>query len=317
MFCNSLTKNKKPCKIMVSEKSHIHNGMRFCHIHSKKIEIESVEIKSPKIIKNTVRCISNTKSNTRCTKKTSHESHLCNIHQKSSIILKDDDCNFKSPCVNYKLNKKSDCCYICLEETETKLSCGHFIHNDCLLQSFNSSVQTDCKIFENKNKYFVITNCLYCKQNSIMKDIPITEKFKKIYNKKNKIKFDNSIISNYFINLFLNYDTIETENFFERTEKEFMEDLKFMIFDKFSIIIFDNYIQQKNLSKMNTKYKKINKKLIFENIQNISMNNYSEKLFKMNKLKIESFLNLLENIINKLINKDNVQDDIINLINII
>ena len=296
---------------MVSDKSHIHNGMRLCHIHSKNIENK----KPTQILKNTVRCISKTKSGSRCSKKTSNENQMCCIHQKTdNSHLKNEEIQFNSPCINYKLNKKTDCCYICLEETENKLSCGHFVHNECLLDSLQSSVKTEYKVFENKNKYFVITNCLYCKQYSILKNIPITDKFK-LYNKKNK-KFDDSNVADYFINLFLQYDKPENKKINEKIEKQFEEDIKSMIFDKFSTIIFDNYIQQKNISKITSRYKKLNKKLIFENIKNVSKITFAKELFKKYKCNIEKFLNLLETVNLKLLNKNNVQDEVINLINI-
>ena len=78
-----------------------------------------------------------------------------------------------------------------------------------------------------------------------------------------------------FSEIFLKYDTYETKQELERgstegfdrttssqTEEEFMVEIKELVFDKFSTLIFDNYIQQKNKIKITSKYKKINKNQI-------------------------------------------------------
>ena len=274
--CQSVTKNMEQCKVKVSENSKDYNGKRICHLHLKNI------------LKN-------------------------NDKQKEQISNE----NIKSPIINYKIDKKSDCCYICLEETENKLSCGHFIHNSCLLEILQSDVKKNYDIFEHKNNYFIITNCVYCKQVSIIKNVPITDLLLKKYNaKKDKIKINNEMISFHFGELFLKYDTYETKEKLQQIENDFMDDLKQIIFDNFSTIVFDNYIQQKHIN-LNLKYKKINKKIIMKKINNIITNAlYSKYLFDKIQNKLELFFRMLENIILKMIQGNNVQDDLLNLINV-
>ena len=309
-YCNFITKNNQPCKIKLSQKSNAHNDIKYCHIHSKNITNE---------LKNTCQNVS--------------EQNISNV---------------KSPPINYKINKNLDNCYVCLEETETKLSCGHFIHTNCMLNILQSNIRKNYKVFEespssadvsrNKNKfYFIITNCLYCKQISIIKNIEIPESFN--LNKKDKydikksnnvLKINNESLSYYFSEIFLKYDTYETKKELERgstegfdhvtvsqTEEEFMVEIKELIFDNFSTIIFDNYIQQKNQIKIRSKYKKINKKKIMKKINKIiNQTLYSVFLFNKIKNKLEVFFRILENIIYKLIDMENVQDDVINLVNV-
>ena len=312
-YCNFITKNNQPCKVKVSEKSFVCNGMKYCHIHSKKIPIQL--------------------NNSEDTVKDNFEKNISNL---------------KSPCINYKINKNLDNCYVCLEETETKLSCGHFIHTNCMLNILQSNIRKNYKVFEespssvdvsrNKNKfYFIITNCLYCKQISIIKNIEIPESFN--LNKKDKydikksnnvLKINNESLSYYFSEIFLKYDTYETKKELERcstegfdhvtvsqTEEEFMVEIKELIFDNFSTIIFDNYIQQKNQIKIRSKYKKINKNKIMKKINKIiNQTLYSVFLFNKIKNKLEVFFRILENIIYKLIDMENVQDDVTNLVNV-
>ena len=239
--CNFITKNNQPCKIKLSQKSNSHNDIKYCHIHSKNITNE---------LQNTCQNVS----------------------------------NVKSPPINYKINKNLDNCYVCLEETETKLSCGHFIHTNCMLNILQSNIRKKYKVFDespssqevsvNKNKtYFIITNCLYCKQISIIKNVEIPESFK--LNKKDKydikksnnvLKINNETLSYYFSEIFLKYDTYETKQELERgstqgfdrptssqTEEEFMVEIKELVVDNFSTLIFDNYIQQKNKIKITKK----------------------------------------------------------------
>lgn len=322
--CNFITKNNQPCKVKVSQKSNTYNGIKYCHIHSKKIPI------------NLNSCQDTLQDNSK------------------QIIY-----NIKSPPINYKINKNSDNCYVCLEETETKLSCGHFIHTNCILNILQSDIRKNYKVFEqspsaqevstnqenplaqevstNKKNYFIITNCLYCKQISIIKNVEIPESFN--LNKKDKydikksnnfLKMNNETLSYYFSEIFLKYDTYETKKELENSstegsvgpnsnqlEQEFIGELKDLIFDDFSSIIFDNYIQQKNKRRITSKYKKINKNKIMKKInQTINQTLYSIFLFNKIKNKIEVFFRILENIICKLINMENVQDDIINLLNV-
>ena len=96
-----------------------------------------------------------------------------------------------------------------------------------------------------------------------------------------------------------------------------MVEIKELVFDKFSTLIFDNYIQQKNKIKITSKYKKINKNQIMRKINKIiNQTLYSVFLFNKIKNKLEVFFRILENIICKLIDLENVQDDVINLINV-
>lgn len=317
--CNHLTKNNQPCKVKVSEKSFVCNGMKYCHIHSKTIS------KQPQ-----------------------------NVQNDSEILL-----NAKSPPINYTLNKNSDSCYVCLEETETKLSCGHFIHTNCMLNIFQSSIKKNYKVFETSSlnllqneKNFIITNCLYCKQISVIKNVEIPENFflnnnnKYDFKKSNNflghtfLKINNETLSYYFNEIFLKYDTYETKQELENSsttsqlEEEFLVELKQLIFDNFSNIIFDNYIQQsftknnqqqniKNIKNIKSKYKKINKNKIIKKINNtMDQTLYSKLLF--NKIKnngrmtdkIEVFFRVLENVINNFIKVENVQDDVITLLNV-
>lgn len=306
--CNFITKNNQPCKVKVSQISNTHNGIKYCHIHSKKIPLQ-------------LNSCQNTIQN-------DSEQNISNI---------------KSPIINYKINKNSDNCYVCLEETETKLSCGHFIHTNCMLNILQSNIKKNYKVMEEdfsvkKNKtYFIITNCLYCKQISIIKNVEIPESFninKKdkydIKKSKNILKINNETLSYYFSEIFLKYDTYETKQELQRdyrdefsrqssnqTEEEFMVEIKELIFDNFSTIIFDNYIQQKNKIKIRSKYNKINKNKIMKKINKIiNQTLYSVFLFDKIKNKIEVFFRILENIIYKLIDMENVQDDVINLVNV-
>ena len=135
MFCNSLTKNNQPCKVRVNENTPLYNGMRLCHVHKKKQNINSIVLVNNNMnnlekYKNVVRCVSQTKKGCRCSKKTGDVSQLCHLHINKLSNIKEPKTNIenvsqtifsmiKSPCINYKTNKKSDNCYICLEETET------------------------------------------------------------------------------------------------------------------------------------------------------------------------------------------------------
>ena len=141
---------------------------------------------------------------------------------------------------------------------------------------------------------------------------------------------NNETLSYYFSEIFLKYDTYETKKELENSstegfdgpnpnqlEEEFIGELKDLIFDNFSSIIFDNYIQLKNKRRITSKYKKINKNKIMKKInQTINQTLYSIFLFNKIKNKFEVFFRILENIICKLINMENVQDDVINLLNI-
>lgn len=351
MNCNHITKNNQPCKIRVSSNSTLHNGMRLCHIHLKNINNNTYTTNAvnTNIINNNttnivtvdnldnvlfelntsekVRCKSYTVKGTRCTKKTNDSSQMCHIHKKQSETLNlNKEVNnvsenivsfLKSPCINYKTNNISDNCYVCLDETTSKLSCGHFIHPNCLINVLTSNLRKNFKVFEHKNKYFVITNCLYCKQIAIINNIPLTDKLEKKYDaKKNKMKINNTTISFYFTELFLLYDTYETKEYPEKTEEEFLLDLKQLIFDNFSTIIFDNYIQQKKIN-IPLKYQKIEKNAIIDNIEkNIYNTLYSRYLYDKIKTRLELFMRIFECVVNKIIDMDNVQDDIINLVNI-
>lgn len=333
MSCNHLTKNNQSCKIRVSEKSQLHNGMRLCHIHIKSV-LKQENVQNSQVIPyqdntilNTKRCNSLTKTGKRCSKKTSCENGMCHIHNK--IAKKDNNINLndvsekiffmiKSPAINYKTEKTHDNCYVCLEETEKKSSCGHFIHTHCLLNTLQSNIKKNYRVFEHNNEYFVISNCLYCKQISIMKNIPMTDKLQKKYDaKRNKMRINNTTVSYQFNELFLKYDTYETKEFFQQSETEFMEDLRQLIFDNFATIIFDNYILQKNILKIPMKYENINKNKIIENL-NITISNtlYTKYLYDKIKSKLDTFFTILENVVNKIIQTDNVQDDILSLVNI-
>jgi hypothetical protein len=260
--CNFITKNNQPCKVKVSQKYNTHNDIKYCHIHSKKIPIKLNSCQDT-------------------------------FQDNSEQIIS----NIKSPPINYKINKNLDNCYVCLEETETKLSCGHFIHTNCMLNILQSNIRKKYKVFDespsvqevstNKKNYFIITNCLYCKQISIIKNVEIPESFN--LNKKDKydikksnnvLKINNETLSYYFSEIFLKYDTYETKQELERgstegfdrptssqTEEEFMVEIKELVFDNFSTLIFDNYIQQKNKIKITSKYKKINKNQIMKKIK--------------------------------------------------
>jgi len=349
-FCCALTKSKKPCKMRISENTELYNGLKLCYIHIKSyvnnelllqnnienqqlIQLQSTE----NIIVNTKRCISTTKSGYKCTKKTSHESGLCHLHQKltkkNNIVegtetLEDVSKKIifmiKSPSINYKIDRQKDNCYVCLEESEKRLSCGHFIHTNCLLDTLQSNIKKNYRVFEYNNEYFIITNCLYCKQISIMKNVIMTDKLqalfitrKKYDPKRNKMRINNSTISYYFNELFLSYDTYETKENYKDIENEFMDDLKQLVFDNFATIVFDNYILQKNILKIPLKYERLNKDIIMKNINETIENTlYTKILYDKIKIKLSIFISILENVVNKIIQIDNVQDELLNLVNI-
>lgn len=344
MFCNSLTKNNQPCKLKVTENTPLYNGMRLCHIHCKNLNnIVAVNNNvnnvinnydnAENVLKNKVRCISKTKKGCRCSKKTGDDSKMCHVHKKNieKRDISEDKIEevsesilsiIKSPCINYKIDKKSDNCYICLEETESRLSCGHFIHKECILNMLQSNIKKNYKVFEHKNNYFIITNCLYCNQISIMKNVPITDKLKNKYKSKiryfeDKMKINNSTISHYFGELFIRYDIYETKEQLDNIKDEFMKELKQLIFDNFATIVFDNYIQQKNINKIPLRYEKIDKKIILQNLNNtINETLYSKYLFNILKNKMELFFRILENVISKMLDMDNAQDDLLSLVNV-
>jgi hypothetical protein len=151
-----------------------------------------------------------------------------------------------------------------------------------------------------------------------MKNIPMTEKLQYKYDtKKNKMKINNITLSFYFTELFLRYDTYDTKQYQDTNEIEFMEELKQLIFDNFATIIFDNYIQQKNINKIPSRYERIQKRIIMDNIQNCVDNTiYTKSLFDKIKSKLELFFRIFENVIDKMIDCDNVQDDILSLVNV-
>jgi hypothetical protein len=151
-----------------------------------------------------------------------------------------------------------------------------------------------------------------------MKKIPMTNNLERKYDsRKNKMKINNMTISHYFSELFLMYDKYETKQQLTKIEEIFIEELKDLIFDNFSTIVFDNYIQQKNISKISSKYKKLDKKIIMKNI-NIVLSNtlYCKYLFDIVKNKLELFFRILESVVSKMIDLDNVQDELLHLVNV-
>jgi len=351
--CSCLTAKLKPCKNRISSSSEPYNGSYMCFRHIKQIqkkenEININQVDTETFHRNSTRCCSKTKKGSRCVKKTKNESGMCVLHEKSFLhkhhkIPKENNLKYIntvcSPNIKYKLNNEHDNCYICLEETRDKLSCGHFIHTDCLLHSIQNSnlnnKEQKNKIFEHENKYFIATHCLYCKQFSIIKNIQITNcqylnnylinkclTLKKLC--KNNIKIDNNYISICFNTLFQSYDTYENKDIDKHMILEnFTKDLKQLIFDNFGNIVFDNYIQQKGLynsksiCKIPKKYGKINKIKIIEQIENyIERTLYSKKIYKIIKIKLYNFYEILEDIFCKINSNINVQDEYLNLMNI-
>ena len=131
------------------------------------------------------------------------------------------------------------------------------------------------------------------------------------------MRINNITISHQFIELFLRYDTYETKKDLIQSEEEFLEDLRQLVFDNFATIVFDNYIQQKNIEKIPFKYQKINKRIIIENInESVSNTLYTKFIYDKIKNKLELFFRILENVIEKLVDMDNVQDDLLNLVNV-
>ena len=131
------------------------------------------------------------------------------------------------------------------------------------------------------------------------------------------MRINNITISHQFIELFLRYDTYETKKDLIQSEEEFLEDLRQLVFDNFATIVFDNYIQQKNIEKIPFKYQKINKRIIIENInESVSNTLYTRFIYDKIKNKLELFFRILENVIEKLVDMDNVQDDLLNLVNV-
>jgi hypothetical protein len=157
-----------------------------------------------------------------------------------------------------------------------------------------------------------------------MKNVKMTYKLqalfitrKKYDPKRNKMRINNTTISYYFNELFLSYDTYETKEHYQQIEIEFMDDLKQLVFDNFATIVFDNYILQKNILKIPSKYETLNKDVILKNINNTIENTlYTKFLYKKIENKLETFVSILENVVNKIIQIDNVQDELLNLVNI-
>lgn len=350
--CSCLTAKLKPCKNRISNSSEPYNGSYMCFRHIKQMqkqeenEINNNQDNSESFSRNPTRCCSKTKKGSRCVKKTKNESGMCFLHEKSFLhehhkISQENNLKYTntvcSPNIKYKLNNEHDNCYICLEETHNKLSCGHFIHPDCLLHSIQNSnlnkfTEQKHKIFEHENKYFIATHCLYCKQFSIVKNIQTTNcQFVNTYLNdkcltlkklmcKNIIKIDNNYISVCFNTLFQTYDTYENRDV-ERymVVENFTKDIKQLVFDKFGNIVFDNYIQQKGLyhSKLPKKYGKIDKTKIIEKIENyIDTTLYSKKIYKLVKVKLYIFFEMLEDIFYKINSNANVQDEYLNLMNV-
>ena len=340
--CSFVTKQNKPCKIKTKCTKSV-NGTILCHIHKNYIKNQKPnDSNSVKV------CSSMTKLGNRCTKKTSSVTGKCHLHCKEKVLEKknekdvqvkkvlektNDNKNVQVKKVLEKtnekdvqpvkeINKETDCCYICLEETDKRLSCGHFIHNECLLDSIiNANVKTDYRAFEHDGKYFTITKCLYCSQISIMKNIPITEKLENEYDiKKPNIKLDNNLICYYFNEIFISYDNFETRLHSNIIEEEFIREIKEFIFKKFTDIIFDDYIQQNNIKttkKIKSKYSLINKKIILSDIKLTIKNSlYCVPLYNKIEKKLNIFLEILERVIKKLRETKDIQDDFLNLVNI-
>ena len=363
--CSCLTAKLKPCKNRVSNSSEPYNGSYMCFRHIKQTQQREEngninnENNSENYSNTSKRCCAKTKKGSRCTKKTKNESGMCFSHKKYEKNTQQRQCDENienvvfSPNIKYRINNEHDNCYICLEETHEKLSCGHFIHSNCLLHSMqnlnlNRNNEQRHKIFEHKNKYFIVTNCLYCKQFSIIKNIKICEKdthcqyinrylnetsltLKNIFKgqsqlkghgfSKNNITFDDNSIAMCFNLLFQDYDTYENTRYInienDKDMDNFVRDVKQLVFDNFSNIVFDNYIQQKSISKLPKKYGKINKHKIMEQIDNyIDDTLYSKKLYKSVKIKLYNFLEILEDIFYKINSKVNVQDEYLNLMNV-
>jgi hypothetical protein len=322
-------------------------------------EINNNQDNDESFSRNSTRCFSKTKKGSICVKKTKNESGMCFLHEKSFLhdrykIPQENSVNITntvfSPNIKYKLNNEHDNCYICLEETHDKLSCGHFIHTQCLLHSIQNSnlnkfTEQKHKIFEHENKYFIVTRCLYCKQFSIIKNIQKislqqSEKnthckfinrylndtclsLKKLMCKKH-IKIDDNYISVCFNTLFQSYDTYENRDTERHIVVEnFTKDIKQLIFDKFSNIVFDNYIQQKGIyhsklfCKLPKKYAKIDKSKIIKQIENFIYSTlYSKKIYKLVKVKLYNFFEILEDIFYKINSNVNVQDEYLILMNV-
>jgi 5-bromo-4-chloroindolyl phosphate hydrolysis protein len=105
--------------------------------------------------------------------------------------------------------------------------------------------------------------------------------------------------------------------------ENFTKDVKQLIFDKFSNIVFDNYIQQKGLylsktlCKLPKKYSKIDKSKIIKQIENyIDSTLYSKKIYKLVKVKLYNFFEILEDIFYKINSNVNVQDEYLILMNV-
>ena len=347
--CSCLTAKLKPCKNRISNTSEPYNGSYMCfrHIKQRQNELNNRE-NTNEFSYNLKRCCCKTKKGSRCVKKTKNESGMCFLHEKSFSrehykIPQENNVESTiticSPNIKYKLDNEHDNCYICLEDTHNKLSCGHFIHTECLFHSIqnsnlNKNTEHKHKIFEHENKYFITTYCLYCKQFSIIKNIKTQCQFinrylkdtcltlKKIY--KNNIKIDNNYISVCFNTFFQLYDSYENKNIERYTVIEnFTKDIKQLIFDKFSNIVFDNYIQQKgitmskSLCKFPKKYAKISKSEIIRQIENyINTTLYSKKIYENVKIKLYNFFEILEDIFHKINSNINVQDEYLVLMNV-
>jgi hypothetical protein len=334
--CSCLTKKLKPCKNRVSQDSIPYNGSYMCFKHIQQIQNrENGENgENGESVKST-RCLGKTKKGKRCVKKTKSYTGFCSTHEnkipnkhtfnRERIINE----SIKSPNIKYKINNNHDNCYICLDETTTKLSCGHFIHSKCLLETIkNTEINSNNNksiIFEHENEYFIVTTCLYCKQISIIKNIK-DFKFKKRITLKNilkkNIKMDNKYIS-YRFNILFQLEPPESiftgieNNIIQETNiEEFTDKIKRTIFDMFGCIVFENYIQQKSICKIPKKYSKINKDKIIEEIKKNINNKISKKLYKHVNVKLYNFLEILEDIFNKINSETNIQDEYINLMNV-
>jgi len=342
MSCQGLTKSNKPCKIKVSSNSKNHNGKILCHIHLKnyinknKEVIYENEVKSCEIEIKPVRCNCTNKTGKRCLKYTKNKNGICHIHDKINLsnCIEDENkektkCkqkdNFKekfeikSPSIKYKIENHSDSCYVCLEDTDIKLSCGHFIHSKCLLELLSTSLNLNVRYnyLEYNNKYFIITECQYCKQISIMKNIPNTFKLKKQNMRKHKIKIDDYSIFNEINNVFLNHGKYYVPYSINECNQKLVNELKDFVFNKISVLIFDNYLSIKHNKINSLKYKKINSKMILSMLNKEILKNINSKdIYNHIKTRLEKFVILLERIVEKMLNLDNTQEDIVNLINI-
>ena len=177
-----------------------------------------------------------------------------------------------------KLDINDHTCSICLNNTnpvDYLTICGHYYHQECINNWFNSS----------NNK--VNKPCPYCKKNSILDTFFIIQNKQKIPNNdnlKDKIELINKLITQYTYKL--NElkeltDSINKNNELKNNKKKKLTELDTELKNKLNFI--DNIFKRGNIS--NLKLEIANLKLEIANLEKVNedLNNKKEKAEKYKK----------------------------------